>query len=97
MSAGQISNQLWGKYDDRFDALGELVIDKNSMGVPPNIINVNSIKECHLVKMKWVYDKNINICKKWSYCLKSEFRTMVRECVYFGSLYAYQWVKEALK
>lgn len=99
MSIGQISNQLWGKYDNRFDALGETVSDKRANGIPPlqGLLSAEDIKSLQLLSMRDVYDNHINQCRKWNYCATKQFRSMIRDCVYKGSYYAYMWIKLAVQ
>ena len=99
MSIGQISRETWGKYDNRFDALGEFVLDKRKYGCLKSCAPLiqELIKYDQLETMQNVYDLNISICKKWNYCLTDNFRTMIRRAVYMGSCYAYLWCKLALQ
>jgi len=98
MSIGQISDQTWGKFDNRFDFFGEFVKDKRKLGcMKINIpFETEFIKYTQLETMQIVYDLNINICKKWDYCLSHNFRKMIRMSVFMGSYYAFLWCKHSV-
>jgi hypothetical protein len=94
-SVGQISGELWGKYDNRIDAAGELVYDKKKY--PAFRISFGDPATYQKNYMQDVYKKYKGNAKKLRFLVSSDLTEMVRNAVKLGAEFAYNWITISLK
>jgi len=89
-SVGQLSSELWGKYDNRMDIAGEFVGGKKKYGGSYYLNN-------HINTMARIYLDYKEASKSFRFLFSGQFKHMVRQCVYLGAIYAYTYITEGLK
>jgi len=90
---GQISSELWGKYDDRIDFMGEFVLHKKKY-TPRAVryLDKDLLISDHMATMKGIYKAFKTPAKELKFLWSKKLAILVRYEVRNGAEFAFSWI-----